>query len=272
MLIIVHQQSNNKYEKKSLLILEQFIKKISIESLIIIVDLDLKNESITNNIYRIPGSNEYREFSSFYIGLKKSLQKNPSLLLFTNETFFRYREFCVRKYFLFKRSIETISLDYGITTGEVHYFHAKPPYPFGNSNKYISTYFVFFNKEAVNILKKINFCIFNKNILNTNYQNGLIFNYNFTRAYNNYTTLIEKSLHLGSHKVKWHHFEKLSETNFNKISLKGFSIVIEHALSQIFENNNIKINDALNTYLRIYVKIVDRICLFFEKKFFNLKK
>jgi len=272
MLIIIHQQSNNKFEDKSLMILKQFIRKISLKSLIIIVDLDLKYEFFSNGVLYIPGSNEYREFSSFYIGLKRALASNPSLLLFTNETFFRYREFNIRKYLLFKKSIESINFDYGAATGEVHYFRAKPPYPFGKNNKYISTYFVFFNSPAISTLKNINFCIFNKNILNPNNLNGLIFNYKFSNSYKAYTSLIEQSLHLGSHKVKWHLFERLNENNFNKISLKGFSIVIEHALSQIFETNNIRIIDALNTYFRIYVKIMDRFYLFIEKITLKLTK
>jgi hypothetical protein len=267
MLILIHQQSDTKYQQQSINILQKIAKKINKNYKILLIDLTLNHEFTSGNITYVPGSNDFREFSCYYIGLKRAYSFNPTSILFTNETFFRYREFILRKNFLIKKSLYAKKKKQPMAVGEIHKFLALKPYPFGNSNEYISTYYIFLNENAVKIVKNINFCIFNKSILNKNLTSQLIFNSNFSTQYFDYCNLIEKSLHLGGHKVKWHSFKSLTPETFGEISLKGFSIVIEHAISQLFVKNNIQIVNAIPIILLPYLRIVDRINVFLKKYF-----
>lgn len=273
MLIIIHQQSNKTHEIKSLKLLREFGEKINKNYLIIVVDLTVEHECWDNDILYIPGSNEFREFSSYYNGMLRAFELHPSCILFTNDTFFRYREFTLRKYLLIKKSREAKKTIKPSAVGEVHKFLAYAPYPFGPSNYYISTYFIFLNMSSIEIIKKTNFCIFDKSILNRDSTSGMIFNEKFRLLYPDYASLIEKSLHLGGHKVKWHSFEKISVETYGAIALKGFSIVIEHGLSKILQQNNVNLLNAISTYQIPYLRLIDKLHIMFKKyQHFFVKK
>lgn len=249
MVIFLHQQITNKNEKNSIDFLKKIANELNLDYKIIIIGEI--NEKIDSKIFKIKGSNIYREFSSWEKGLKYLGDEEFEILIISNETFFSHRAF--DKYEL-KAHIEAfksiLEKNYPCASGDLAEILSSPPYYNSNSNKFISTYLMGLNKyidrKTLSFLKGKEFF---KELENQKNEISVIKKYSKYKNYE-YIIDIENHLYLDGVANKWYKHSKLKKENYEMMKLKLGSIILEHHFSQYLIANNVELVD--------YKKFIER--------------
>jgi hypothetical protein len=241
MYYLIHQQSSNSREIPNLNFLHQIADEcFRGEYITIITDNSLQYFQTIHNIIYLPCNNEFREFSGwqsgiFYLENNVGIQ-NISGLLFSNETLLKHRPFDSAKKRAMIKSIKySMSLPNPIMAGDIDLIRCQGPYHYPAIDSfYVSTYFCFMNKAATKYLDiyRPDFELFK--ILNpTPNDKSVMIKEKRSRAPNHYQ-FIEEWLYKKHTGPKWYAHERLSKENYQKMSIKFLSIIIEHGISQKF--------------------------------------
>ena len=269
MYYLIHQQSSNSREVSNLNFLHQIADECFPGKYItIITDNSLQSSKFIHNLIYLPCSNEFREFSGWQAGisyLENNIGiQNISGILLSNETLLKHRPFDHAKKRAMIESINySISLSNPIMAGDIDLIRSQGPYHYPAIDSfYVSTYFCYMNKAATKYLDiySPDFDLFK--ILNpAPNDKSVVIEEERSRAPNHYQ-FIEEWLYKKHSGPKWYAHKRLSKENYQKMSIKFLSIIIEHGISQKFT--------SLGGRLVDYKQFIRRSAL--EKLFFFLKR
>lgn len=269
MYYLIHQQGGNQNQNSNL----QFLRQIADDCFhhnykIIITDSSISKVIHSPDLVYVPCDNKFREFSGWKAGILHLQQigeiGNISGILFSNETLLKHRPIDNAIKLAITKSIKySQSKLEPLLTGDVNLIRAQGPYHYSSIDSfYISTYFCFINKAAIQFLNVfipddeifdvLNSSSNNRSVVLENMRSRAPYHYQF----------IEEWLYQERSGPKWYAHERLSQKNYKKMYLKFLSIIIEHGISQKFVMSGGRLID--------YKKNIKRG--FFENCFFFLKR
>ncbi|MEA9604638.1 hypothetical protein VC159_09265 [Polynucleobacter sp. JS-JIR-II-c23] len=241
MFYFIHQQVGEYSEQVNL----KFLSWIGNECFngnfkVIITDNTIQKNITNQNYIKLSSGNEYREFSGWITGLEylklNTSSKEISGIVLSNQTMLSNRAFdipmrnAIRAGIFMAQEFET-----PVMFGDLDLIRSQGPYFYKSIDSYyISTYFIFLNKSALDFINVLNpddnlYKLFNKT---PNCSSVLLGEYKDIEYYK----VIEGWLYKNHGGPKWYLHEKLSLENYNYFSKKLFSILTEHGISQRFVN------------------------------------
>ena len=269
MYYLIHQQRGTQGETSNL----QFLRHIADDCFhhnykIIIADSSISKVMHSLDLVYVPCDNKFREFSGWKAGIlhlqQISEMENITGILFSNETLLKHRpiDHAIKRAIIQSIKYSKSKLE-PLMTGDINLIRAQGPYHYSSIDSfYISTYFCFINKAAIQFL---NVFIPDDEIFNildsSSNSRSVVLEKMRSRAPYHYQ-FIEEWLYQEHSGPKWYAHERLSQNNYKKMYLKFLSIIIEHGISQKFVMFGGRLID--------YKKFIKRG--FFENCFFFLKR
>lgn len=269
----IHQQSSSKYKDDCLKFLTEISSEIG-DSVFFVIDNSIKSEYTSDNINFLPGSNEFREFSSWEIGYQAVLKNKPDKkfnLIVSNETMFSHRAFDMQLRRAFIRSFTNAARsETSCICGDFDTYNQKNDFFSDSFNGHISTYLFLINSAAV---KEFNGFLEMNSLLEEAFkekydQNNSVFKTNFFKKYPEYLGQLENWVYKPGNHKKWYSHAELTEKNYTKQKLKVHSIILEHSITSKIVERGGSIEDIR---LKIKRNFLENMTFLFYKLQYSLK-